>query len=685
MAAPDSRVPWIAAFLLACLSWGRAAGGDPGAEEWFDPRWRVRLTVQVEQVHRSGFTALFVDDTGSMRRDGADFRAVDPAGKELPLRVWPRSPQGLFLVVCRCGNLGSFHLYYGNPRAARGKQWKPDRGLMLATFAHSGTGRGSAADMRALLKARGACFGRGFVRAVFHGANPFGRSDNYLSLYTGYFTVDADGSYTFATASDDASFLYVDGKLVAAWPGRHTVWKGARGRYRGTVTLKKGVHAFRYEHVEYTGDQVAAAYIRGPGDKRLDVLRFAVPEPARVTGVSTRDGSYEPFIRVREAGEIAAPPLYMVVVDLEAPAGADPCWWETGDGNRVEGRRARHVYLWEGVYPVTFHYTAGGKEKSCTVKRFIRYNGQRRDLARETDFFRLITGYDFPKMGAAAYEKVAAYAVEARKDPPAAFVEAGKRLFDAMTPAGRCLFIDLLLLRGEYGRALEYIDEALEKCTTKTDRARLLIKQGDVYFYYLKKYPEAVRSYRRVTENPFLKEWGDYRLAFIRLGDVYRERARKGDAELAMAYYTRAEDINTRAHDALKSGYYTQQVLKLMKERKYDDALRMLEEWEFNFPTEKLRGFSSLQRARINYLMGRYDEALKQALNFVRIMPSTTYLADFYMLAGAACYRKGDYPRALEYYGTVVSSCPESPKREKARRLVEIIEKKVKKERRGGR
>lgn len=642
--------------------------------EWWNNDWMVRITVRAGTEQKSGFTSFYVDNNGTMKPDGSDFRAVDPEGKELPLLVYPDSPKGMFLVVCKHGSTGMFHLYYGNPHTEQGKKWEADRGLMLVTFAHSGKGTGRRADVSLLLNDKGLCFGRDFVPAVFHGANPFGTSDRYLGIYTGYFSVDRDGEYVFATASDDASFMSIDGKEIVSWPGKHNVRAGMRGRFRAKITLKKGIHSIRYDHIEYTGGQVAAAYIQRPGEHRLDVLRFPVPEKALFIQIETRDNTYEPFMRVRETGEIDAEgTLYMVVAECAAPKGASDYEWDMGDGNRLTGRTVRHIYLWEGVYTVTLHYTAGGRERTSSVTRYIRFNGQRKEYSQEIDFFSAVCGYDFAEIGIEGYAKILKYSVRSGRTPSQEFLGKAEDLFPEFKVANVIDIADMYITNSNYSKALYFIQKGLERFVKKEERASLLIKKGDIYFYYLKNLPEAVRVYREVTGNPFLKGWGDFRLAFIRLGDVYRERNHKGDFDLAMVYYTKAEDLNTQANAALRNGYYTHGVLDLIKGKDYDNALRMLEDWEYNFPTEKLRGFSSLQRGRINYLNGKYDETVKQAKNFILVNPSTTYIADFYMLIGAACYKKGESEQSLKYYSRVVTLCPESPKGRQAEKIIKRL------------
>ena len=82
--------------------------------------------------------------------------------------------------------------------------------------------------------------GGGYVDAVFDGYNRFGPSDDYVSVYSGFLNIPSDGEYSFATNSDDSSMLFVDGKPVAQYLGRHGP-SGTHGEHNGTAALKSGV------------------------------------------------------------------------------------------------------------------------------------------------------------------------------------------------------------------------------------------------------------------------------------------------------------------------------------------------------------------------------------------------------------------------------------------------------------
>lgn len=85
-------------------------------------------------------------------------------------------------------------------------------------------------------------------------------ADYFGYRFTGYVEVPADGVYTFYTASDDGSKLFIGGTEVVNNDGLHgTVEKS------GTIGLKAGRHALTVTFFEKTGGANLAVSFAGPG------------------------------------------------------------------------------------------------------------------------------------------------------------------------------------------------------------------------------------------------------------------------------------------------------------------------------------------------------------------------------------------------------------------------------------
>ncbi|MFA0961080.1 PQQ-dependent sugar dehydrogenase [Roseivirga sp. BDSF3-8] len=92
------------------------------------------------------------------------------------------------------------------------------------------------------------------------------REDYFGMQYTGYVEVPADGEYTFYTASDDGSVLYIGDSLVVDNGGLHALQERS-----GRIGLQAGKHAVRIEYFEKTGGQTLTVSYDGPGQPKGEI------------------------------------------------------------------------------------------------------------------------------------------------------------------------------------------------------------------------------------------------------------------------------------------------------------------------------------------------------------------------------------------------------------------------------
>jgi uncharacterized repeat protein (TIGR03806 family) len=85
------------------------------------------------------------------------------------------------------------------------------------------------------------------------------RDDDFALRFRGYLEVEAAGSYTFYTSSDDGSQLFIDGGLVVDNDGLHPLREAS-----GAVTLTAGYHQIVVTMFEAGGDQALYVSWQGP-------------------------------------------------------------------------------------------------------------------------------------------------------------------------------------------------------------------------------------------------------------------------------------------------------------------------------------------------------------------------------------------------------------------------------------
>ncbi len=101
------------------------------------------------------------------------------------------------------------------------------------------------------------------------------KSPDYFGFeFSGFIRIPEDGVYTFYTASDDGSDLYIDDKIIVNNDFQHGIEEK-----KGVIALKEGYHPFRVSFFEFAGGEDVKVYLKGPGIEKqiiLDDLLFHI-------------------------------------------------------------------------------------------------------------------------------------------------------------------------------------------------------------------------------------------------------------------------------------------------------------------------------------------------------------------------------------------------------------------------
>jgi dolichyl-phosphate-mannose-protein mannosyltransferase/PA14 domain-containing protein len=162
--------------------------------------------------------------------------------------------------------------------------------------------------------------------------------------WNGWLVAPSTGAYTFATASDDSSWVYVDGQLVVENSGAG----GSRSRAGPTIVLQRGVHLLFVKYAHTTGAvDLTVLWQRGSG--RFDPVPGWALRPRRI--------GYARFCADRAGDGFVAlgwrPLIAAIVVAI-----AFAFWPETVAGSRVM-RDTIRVLDEEGVWRPLIAVMAG--------------------------------------------------------------------------------------------------------------------------------------------------------------------------------------------------------------------------------------------------------------------------------------------------------------------------------------
>ena len=185
--------------------------------------------------------------------------------------------------------------------------------------------------------------GRGFVPNVFLGINPFGPSENFVARFRGALVVPQTGEYGFATVSDDASVLTVDGQPVASWPGGHGADARAYPQHSGKINLTAGPHWLEYLWIQAGESLTAVAAWKRPDLDRYEVVptnAFAPVAQFTVVAAPPNYFEWQPVEHSR-AGEFALVDYRFTVV---ASQSNRTYRWSFDDGTVARGPAVTHTF-----------------------------------------------------------------------------------------------------------------------------------------------------------------------------------------------------------------------------------------------------------------------------------------------------------------------------------------------------
>jgi len=687
--ARTGRRPPLAAVLFILYVLGLLCGRALAQERptWWDGLWRFRalLTINPNQEWADAPAArvLFHVRQDALLLDGRDVRVISPDGQPVPFSIVRATPEGQFLIAFEAPQKQGFYaLYYGNQHAPPVQQVPPKQGLVYETRpVPAGATANSWAEAQAALNRAGPAYGAAFWNRVYDAYNPFGPQTDYIGIYKGYIRCPTDGTYRFATLSDQSSFLLVDDQPVTQWIGPHNIHQGQQGEHSAGIYLARGMHKFSYVHFSFGGPARAAAAWMPPGSDHFEILPHpafpGLPEAEVFEGEWFEQPLCAEFIW-RPESYCEAGDAKMTAVRFASRSTAaegtliDRYLWDFGDGQTATEPQPRHAFLAPATYAVTLNIVStAGDRTLCTknIKTGIIWEDMDFPRRKLEEFWAQVKDYRLEALPTASLLSMYSLARELEKvrEPFNIARELDKRR-DQLEPARRFdVFMDLgryyQELEPQPQRAEQYFELALQAAPASDAQRRFNARFAlcDHHFYYLEQYERAREEYRQLRGEFPQADPAQRRVALIRIGDTY---ACEGRAQEALEAYREAEADPLYAPDKprpLLTGTSVQQVQSYLRSGNGDEALKRLEELLWLYPTMRLEGEPALLRVKASLLKGKFEEARKQADIFIRLGRDPNYLPAVRIAAAEACTELGLMQEAADHYRTVLKDFPESP------------------------
>jgi len=675
---------WIP--LLLALRPVAARAADP----WWHGAWGYRREVKVHDLKP---TRLPGDDiirvafaTGGLcRGDGSDIRVATAAGRPVASRVLMMGPGDRARVAfAKSGYTRKYYVYFGNPRPPpRRAELEIRRGVLLEMREYRAGGASTFARARKTFENSRKLIGRSFRDRIFLGHNPFGQRGSVANLFVGHLLCPGTGEYTFCCSSSGGSFLLVDDKVVVNNGGWHGPQRDIRKR--GTIRLTEGLHKLTFYHINPRGDPIAVAAWRPPGETRITVIppgAYAPVHSGEPGMLHERGKLLNVDFTAVHAGETFMNNLYFQRYRFTAKAAGSGAsrftWqWDFGDGQTSVGAILEHVYLAPGPYTVTV------TGRAPTGRRFARTNRivvsrpwdrvTRSGLDTIARHAGIVSTYDFTTLAPNAV--AGAFELLKRAGRTEAMLEAGKAFITRRTLPGRGVrsvvpvCADALLKAGRTDEAVAVLIRGAERSDDPAAAAEVTVRAAGILLQLkhddekaMTLYTRALGRYGRVT-TPAVRD------ARIGIGDVWRFRGEYEKAARAYADAGVGPAAAGKKHPILR-GDYARHVEAYTRQRRYDWAEQYLSRWQRTFPADKLDGYLTLLRVRLETARKGYARAADEAEILVRVNPASNYGAQLLLAAAQACRELEKNERAAEKLRQIITDYPESPLVAEAKKML---------------
>lgn len=601
-------------------------------------------------------------------------RLFTPAGAPVGVRVlWAAEGEPVRIMFDTSSHAPAYYLYPAGA-AADAPAWDPRAGVVLETRARAEFPLSTVAEIRRLWEHSRSILGRSVVPCVNSATHVHGPSTNFAARYTGWFIATQAGDYRFATVSDDGSFLEIDSRQVAAWPGLHTAAPGRRGDHDGHVRLAAGRHRLDYWHVQVSDEAVALAAWQPPGRTRLEPMPASAFVP--VAGYAARhfecapgDRSSRTCFEWETVEHNAVDDLALVTLEFRVLADEQRslCAWTFDDGSSATGAVVRHTFPRPRLRAVSLRTTrpdgstgaaqspvlahpAWGQASEWDDGRFAR---QKRELA-ERDLTRMPIA-DLLYLIALA-ERVQERGWLARLGPAAldrpdelkpAHADVIYRLaFDLQHPSVR----EHDLARRAFERVAALADDPALQARARLHKAGLLI-HGSANASDGAALLDSIDE-SRLTD-------GERRLRRLYAGDALLCQGRPGEARAA---YAEAGDIVDRSNVryAVTRRARMQSARDYLRSGELDEAARMVGEIEWETPLERLAPETGRILVDVYRRRGELGFALTRCTALLQLDLLERDRADLLFTRVEICNAMGDAKGAQESLARLLRDHPYS-------------------------
>jgi PKD repeat protein len=648
----------LLAFLLSIASQARAASG------WFDASFRRPVEVIWDAEHAGGGEICYIEfyTAGHLAPDGADVRVATDDGRQTAAKVLMVGPgdrvSAIFSLV---KGARKYFVYFGaaspSPNKPAFADVKIEAGLLLGMHEWKGTPVDTFEQIEDSWAKAGPLIGRSMIDSPFYGINPFGPQNRTISKITGTLFAPLDGDYTFAAFAENRGALYIDGKkTLYVKPGRADVSQQTK------INLKRGRHEFLFYNVNMGSEgRFTVAWLR-PDTKAFEVI------PRGSFGIYSRgipgpmDEVRKPLVAdfaIQYGGECFYADAYshrFVFAAREPKLAAKASYqWDFGDGQTSTAQDADHVYLADGIYPVTLTIRVGATSDSQTNKVSVSRDWQHieKPAGDEPSVQSKVVGqYNVAKMPEDWLPR--ATWLHERAGQTAWMLQAADRL--AASPKHANADQAFAALQGASDAAIAKGDSAgslklweLSPPGSDLERraagafAKLLLWQAPDFAKAVK----ILTPYGVGPNAPLARIYAD--------ALVLNQHATEGRKILE------SFPVNEQpGRQVAKSGALARTIEYYIEQKDWETGEQRWDQWQDQFPADFLEGYSVVLKVKLMEIRGVPQAAAKVAEAFATAVPTSSYSPQLLFRAGKLL-EKTDPTHSAELVKLLKTRYPEDP------------------------
>ena len=523
--------------------------------------------------------------------------------------------------------------------------------------------------------------GARFEKKIYSGWNPFGPKKDSLHWYSAFINIPNNGKWTFFSASTDASFVLVDGKLVVNSPYRKWVRTGQEGKFKGTIELTKGVHRLDYLHANSNSAYCyAITAILPPGTKKRKY--HVIPETSFTEILTATTGPLQTFSRhdtsdfewqLVDMVEIEEQQMFVVRFKTRFKKFLQ---WSLG-GKRQE---FNYFYFQEGEYPVFLKCNLGEISQNISVnyqymlrpissdklKKYIK-----EALAQEKQYGIQRGGYAFlavalVKMKMLNEAENFYKRLLAKQDSESVPSEITFKLFN-----------DLVFHKLLKEERLNEAQKQLQKLLKMIHSPQLLATANQAYaellFYYQGKRQEAEKRFKNIKITDLTTDAQKRRYRLLEADLILMSKG----LEQAGKLYTKiknpeAVSVSARRKQLLISGSMIA-IRNCFILKKYESALGHIEKLESIYPEIRLRASYLLLKAKILNELKRPQYAAQILLRLLEANPSINTAAAANLDLAQFYLKKEQYLSAKQRLNNILKTAPRTREAAEATALLKKL------------